>query len=537
MPCLLVFHLDTQSLYGFEHSTGYEPKTIYPLHLVALIMSSIPAKLTTLLSRQQSKKIELRNTQSASEKEIRKQTRKVRSSSETDTTPHAIDRLDTFSAPSAHLPIAVSMSSDEFLRLKESAQRWRRDFIKIANTRFEFKDNATAYAEWIGLFRITMASYDGLDWALDHAPKDSSTEWDRTRQSEVFNMILHCIPRGLVTRLTTVLPPNERTAYHAWRALRQHYRGDEQTYLLNLENKYNNLQWKDDESFHDLETRFESILTELGSADQVKPDHSKKLILLRAFEGSSRKDAQGQLVFTRLGVVAKINRERPYKEWMDAIRLEMQDIDYSLDQLSTKRQRTGPSEREAPYAPVSYVTTVSPPSVSSHIHEQHPANANRPRIAASDVCFNYSQRGSCRFGTSCRYSHSGQSRSESTIGSTSSRTTTSYSTPRSEAGNPSRRPPQVIEACRNFKRGNCRMGQRCRWLHSSGQSINNSGVESGAMARIGAITLPHSSTQHYGNQQENANSFYSTISLDPPATSSSSSAQMKLFHGPNKPFH
>jgi hypothetical protein len=125
-------------------------------------------------------------------------------------------------------------------------------------------------------------------------------------------MIGRCItvPRVRAV-ITTSLPVEERTGFGAWRALRTHFIGDERTYLQSLESKFENLRWEAGESWATLETRFETLLSELQTAHVGKQDHQRMARLMKAVQESSRMDAQGTHVFTRLQIVNLVQTGLP----------------------------------------------------------------------------------------------------------------------------------------------------------------------------------------------------------------------------------
>jgi len=379
-----------------------------------------------------------------------------------------------------HIAEVLRAVDARFAGLKSDLQRNRRDFQKMT-VRFSFTNDAAGYLAWTRLFRVHVRSYDGVDRALDTEPTASSSEYDRLQQSELFQMILVCVPREIEAILTTRLKAEEQTAYHAWKALRQQYIPNEQTYLLNTENRFVNLSWKSGESFTEFEQRFNALTSELAVVGHEPADHTKMLVVRRAIEHCDKKDATGNPVFYRFDPVSKVSAAQglPFVGWMSAMRDEAHQIDDSLQfARETKRQRVGTTHdtTSTNAVPVSYIPTAT--------DQMPPHQESRPSGKSKEPCHHFARHGHCRFGADCRYSHAAGGVGATHRGDRDRRPGPNRSDRRTGTGGQSK----SSELCRNHKAGTCRWGADCHYTHvgPAGGGANSSSPD--PTNRVGAIT-------------------------------------------------
>ena len=338
-------------------------------------------------------------------------------------------------------------------------------FSKIAQ-RFVFDNTAASYSSWVIQFRAEIEGYD-LESTLVDA---GDSELDAARQKAVYHMILACVPKVILSSLTT---PTQHTAYHAWRTLRRIYIGDESTYLQSLETRFNRITWADGEEFSAFEIRFEQILSELEAVSQPKQDHVKRSTLMLAIEASNKKDVRGIHVYDRFNVVSKIHLKSSFEEWMMQIRVEAQQIrDAIQGEVGSRRGVKRTAEEPHDATPVSYVSSSMPSN------RPPPFRAVRRGAGGGGggVCFNMQKRGSCSFGANCKFSHdlSGASGKQ--------------------------------EPCRNFLAGTCTWGDRCRFSHgNAGSARPDHPAKLEALHRVDASSMDHQfepvSTTHPSRRQ------------------------------------
>ena len=287
-----------------------------------------------------------------------------------------------------------------------------RHFSKIAQ-QYRFDATAQGYVNWTVQFKAEMQFYDLAD-VLDQDPLDAQSAATgaadanlvRHNQKTVYHMILHCVPDAQIRAVvTTALPPQEQTGFGAWRALRARFIGDERAYLQSVESKFENLRWEEAESWATLETRFESLLTELATLGVTKMDHQRKGRLMGAIQESNRKDAQGSHVFDRLHTTNRIKEALPYHDWLVAMRTEAQKIQDELAKKGVKRAREESGEGRRDRAPldaqeVSFVAGPAPGRPAAG----PPAFAGTSKVP----CRQWARNGRCSYGGSCKFSHGAQ---------------------------------------------------------------------------------------------------------------------------------
>lgn len=295
------------------------------------------------------------------------------------------------SAGAADLSAAANNTSARLAKLEHLLLH----FSKIAQ-RFGFEPNTSAFMDWTVQFEVELSSHS-LDHVLTDDPdaveEDESPEQRVARQEQktVYHMIVHCVTLPQIrTVVVTALPSHQRTGYHAWRALRRHFIGDEQTYKMSLESKFEAFRWEADESWATMETRFEALLAQLAVAGVHKEPHQKRARIMTAIQHSGRRDAQGGDVFTRLHTTNRIKESLGWVEWITAMRTEAQMIQDELGaRRGAKRTRDDQGADEPARQSVSYAGQTT--------QFDGPASA-APRSGEAEVCRNMRDRGSCRYG-------------------------------------------------------------------------------------------------------------------------------------------
>ncbi len=267
---------------------------------------------------------------------------------------------------------------------------------------------------------------DGESATIEHIiPRRVAAE-----QQATYHILLQCLPlqdaHGAAARLaiTSSLPINERTAFGAWRALRRFYLGDEQTHLQGLERQLQSMRWGDNESFAELEARFQTLLSRMDSLGQPKAEHVRKQVLMDAILHSSHTDARGNPLFDRLNVVSKVatQLQQPYRDWLAVLRTEAQQVQQeradSKGKVSTAGHKRKAEEMEV--RDVNAVSLHSPDGSSnsqaaaaavSNFSSRRPLTVKR-RLQSSDTrshripCRNWQRTGTCTYGEACKFEHS-----------------------------------------------------------------------------------------------------------------------------------
>lgn len=290
----------------------------------------------------------------------------------------------------------------------EKLERIQLHFSKIA-PQFFFKSNAASYMDWTVQFEAELSSHE-LDHVIFDDPELAEEQWSedshdlriaKQEQKTVYNMIVRCLDtpekRNIVI---TAMSHHERTGFHAWRALRRQFIGDERTYLLGLESQYESFRWEASENWAAMETRFDAMLAQLAVANVHKKTHQRIARIMSAIEQSNRRDAQNASVYTRLHTTNRIKDHLEYSQWMTAMRTEAQMIQDELAKRGAKRPR---EESEHDRESVSFVGQPQrdEPAAASSSPSSFPPRFNGP----PELCRNMQNRGYCKYGKECRFSH------------------------------------------------------------------------------------------------------------------------------------
>lgn len=341
-------------------------------------------------------------------------------------------------------------------------------FSKIASS-YKFENDATSYLQWVIRFGAEMDNY-GLSDVLITNPESIgslSVVTDRDplnaqHQKTVYHMILKCVPKEATLAVTTSLPVVQRTGFAAWVALRQLYIGDERAYIINLEEKFNSLQWNEGELWPSFEIRFDSLVNDLQAIGHSKDEYQQKVRLMKSIQESDRRDAEGGSIYTRLHVTNLIKEKEPYRTWLVAIRTEAQKIQDEIQSSKGKKRRnhdTQPSGDRV--GEVSQVDSSPASSSSSHHPSRGVYPSNTPfQSRPKEACRNF-MRGHCRFGATCRFSHNPSSDSTDTA----------------NTGKGAPKKFKVGRPCFNFRDGKCTRGNQCRFMHTTTPPSTNMNME------------------------------------------------------------
>ena len=283
-----------------------------------------------------------------------------------------------------------------------------RHFSKISS-QYRFEAQPSNYMAWCVQFKSQLEEWDLIDvLETDPAALGEAVGIEaisKQQQKTVYHMILHCVPNAEVrTVVTTALAASEHTGFHAWRALREHFIGDEQAYVQTIETRFQHFEWADEESWATMETRFTALVAELVVAGVHKQPHQKRACLMEAIRMANRKDAQLTPVFNRLNTVNVVKEESEFQQWLTAIRIEAQKIHDELCKKGVKRGREeaeghGDRERKHETREVSFIGNAESASAPAPRYDA-------PRAGTSAIpCRDFLRTGQCRFGSSCKYSH------------------------------------------------------------------------------------------------------------------------------------
>ena len=323
-------------------------------------------------------------------------------------------------------------------------------FSKIA-TQFGFEPTGAAFMDWKVQFEAELSSYE-LDHVLEDDPDTAEQQWSdgspelrlaQQEQETVFHMIVRCITLPQIrTVVITAQSKHERTGFHAMRALRRYFIGDEQAYKMSLESQFEAFRWEAAESWATMETRFEALLAQLAVAGVSKEPHQKTARIMAAIQQAHRQDAQGGSVFTRLHTTNRIKEGLGWPTWMTAMRTEAQMIQDELSKRGAKRPRDEQGADEPTRQSVSFV--------GQSTRFDGPASAATSPFTQSSgeqpVCHNLRDRGHCKWGKHCRFSHNVQAGGRS---SNFANNFSSNSSNRSQGGNSSYRGQGGMNGGRN----------------------------------------------------------------------------------------
>ena len=364
-------------------------------------------------------------------------------------------------------------------------------FSKIAQ-QFAFQPTVASYADWAVQFEAELASHE-LDHVLTDNPETAEQQWSydspdlrvaRQEQKTVYNMIVRCVNTPqLRTVVITARSLEERTGFHVWRALRSNFIGNEQTYKLSLESQFEAFRWDAAESWATMETRFEALLAQLAAAGVHKEPHQKIARIMAAIQQAGRHDAQGGSVFTRLHTTNRIKDNLGYPAWITAMRTEAQMIQDELAKRGAKRPRDEHEADERDRQSVSFVGQQTAHDGPASAATSFPFT---PRSGEQPVCRNMRDRGFCRFGKQCQFSHDVQPGGRS---SNFRNNFSSSSNNRSQGGNSSYRGQGGMNGGRNSS--NSGQGGQSQGGNRSGGGICYEYAATGRCSRGGGCRFTH----------------------------------------------
>jgi ABC-type antimicrobial peptide transport system permease subunit len=313
------------------------------------------------------------------------------------------------------------------LILKKELETISNNFSKIVGTRFKFENNKKSYMEWTVKFKMEMKRHK-LEEILTTDPdiviEDDTIDFELfdNKQDVVFHMIFACLPDPVVAVLSTL---KQQKGFSAWNALRKFYIGNEKAYLNELETKFMNIRWEENESFPIYETKFESLLSELEIAGYPKEEFTKKLRFLEGIRLSSKVDDHNSHIYVTLNTTSKINDEKSYSEWLTAIRTEAQEIAEHKRIKGTKRNLNNNNNNDDSKVELNQINTSFSNGQNNNFKRtkfntnsklnnnnsnfnksfSYNNNYNNKNSNYKSPCRNMLQSGSCSFGSACRFSH------------------------------------------------------------------------------------------------------------------------------------
>ncbi len=253
-------------------------------------------------------------------------------------------------------------------------------------------------------------------------------ELHAAQQSNVYYMLTIAAPREAQAGLRSAC---ERTAYDAWKLLRDRFLGEEAAYKQKLMLDFASLRWLPKEQFTAFDARFTSLVAELELlTGEEKSPEDKQACILRAIQTREgphsatdylrMRNVSNALTFAAVGA----GRSVPFETWLAHMRDEARAIE-------EQQQRT---------------------QHDAHRHHHHnnaalPAQLNAVTTSKQQPCrlWQRSNGQSCRYGDSCRYAHGPVQQA-----------------PQQPLGMPMSKLP-----CRDWRQGRCQRGDSCRYMHGS----------------------------------------------------------------------
>jgi len=264
------------------------------------------------------------------------------------------------------------------------------------------------------------------------------------QQSNVYYMLTIAAPKEAQAGLRTACP---RTAYDAWKLLRDRFLGEEAAYKQQLLLQFAGLCWMPKEPFTTFDARFTSLIAELELiAGEEKSTEDKQAAILRAIQtrdGPHRdadymrmRNVSNALTYAAVGA----GRSVPFETWLSHMRDEARAIEDQRTQHNSHRQLQ---------------------HGTAHVSSALPAQLNAVTMSngvGKQLCRLWQHSGgqSCRFGNSCKFAHSAVQQS-------------------APAG-PSPLP------CRDWRQGRCSRGDTCRFSHGGATGQGRMGPQTGVQA-------------------------------------------------------
>ena len=252
------------------------------------------------------------------------------------------------------------------------------------------------------------------------------------QQSNVYYMLTIAAPREAQAGLRSAC---DRTAYDAWKLLRDRFLGEEAAYKQQLMLQFASLRWLPKEQFTAFDARFTSLIAELELiTGEEKSPEDKQACILRAIQTREgphsatdylrMRNVSNALTFAAVGA----GRSVPFETWLAHMRDEARAIE--------EQQRT---------------------QHDSHRHQHSnatlPAQLNAVTVGKQQQPCRLWQRSngqSCRYGDLCRFTHGPVQQGVAPLQQ------------QLPAGLPMSKLP-----CRDWRQGRCHRGDSCRYLHGN----------------------------------------------------------------------
>lgn len=338
-------------------------------------------------------------------------------------------------------------------------------FLK-STTSFKFLDTSESYSSWTIRFTAHLSSLQ-LRSVIESEPppspvkRKSKAQTEQTdKQKVVYLMMIPCVPEDLLVTITHALP--RHTGYHAWKAIREHYIGNESLFLERLEREFSGFVWMQHETFLAFEVRFTALTSQLAINSpnkQPKDESTRMTTFLRAIELSGRTDANGQFLHTRFAVLRMLNTAAKggWAKLLSELRAEAHKVEAEFKQKQANNQRKK-REHAGDIQDVSAINHGAPSGVPRRpFPARGPAAGSGPPGLKRYPCRNFANLGQCKFGAACKFAH--------TTGQNYGNNGSAQPPPVPRFPPASRSPSSA--PCFDFARGRCHRGAACRYSHAT----------------------------------------------------------------------
>jgi hypothetical protein len=258
-------------------------------------------------------------------------------------------------------------------------------------------------------------------------------ELHAAQQSNVYYMLTIAAPKEAQAGLRSAC---ERTAYDAWKLLRDRFLGEEAAYKQQLMLQFASLRWLPKEPFTAFDARFTSLIAELELiTGEEKSPEDKQAAILRAIQTREgphsatdymrMRNVSNALTFAAVGA----GRSVPFETWLSHMRDEARAIE--------EQERTHHDSHRHHHG-------------GAHDNSALPAQLNTVTMSngKQQPCrlWQRSNGQSCRYGDSCRFAHGAVQQG---------------------AGPHSASQPASKLPCRDWRMGRCNRGDSCRYAHGA----------------------------------------------------------------------
>jgi hypothetical protein len=272
---------------------------------------------------------------------------------------------------------------------------------------------------------------------LSHKPADAvpgvPAELHAAQQSNVYYMLTIAAPKEAQAGLRSAC---ERTAYDAWKLLRDRFLGEEAAYKQQLMLQFASLRWLPKEPFTAFDARFTSLIAELELiTGEEKSPEDKQAAVLRAIQTREgphsatdymrMRNVSNALTFAAVGA----GRSVPFETWLSHMRDEARAIEeQERPHHDSHRQHHG----------------------GAHANNALPAQLNAVTMSngKQQPCrlWQRSNGQSCRYGNSCKFAHGDVQQGAGPL--------------------PASQPVSKLP-CRDWRLGRCSRGDTCRYAHGA----------------------------------------------------------------------